>query len=69
MQINSRDTAHTQNRYDWIASFYNLMEWPAEKLLFQDWRNDLWQQVEGPSVLKIVVGTGKNIPYYPMILN
>jgi len=65
MQKNSRDTAHTQNRYDWIAPLYNVMEWPVEKLLFQDWRSDLWQQVEGPSVLEIGVGTGKNIPYYP----
>ncbi|MDZ7659649.1 class I SAM-dependent methyltransferase [Fodinibius sp.] len=65
MQKNSSDTAHTQNRYDLIAPLYNVMEWPVEKLLFQGWRSDLWQQVEGPNVLEIGVGTGKNIPYYP----
>ncbi len=64
-KVSYKETTHTQHRYDWIAPFYNLMEWPVEKLLFQDWRSDLWQQVEGPKVLEIGVGTGKNIPYYP----
>ncbi|MDZ7773828.1 MAG: class I SAM-dependent methyltransferase [Balneolaceae bacterium] len=61
----NKDTSHTQSRYDLIAPLYNLMEWPVEKLLFQNWRSDLWQQVEGLKVLEIGVGTGKNIPYYP----
>ncbi|MDZ7695001.1 MAG: class I SAM-dependent methyltransferase [Balneolaceae bacterium] len=36
-----------------------------EKFLFRNWRKQLWQQVEGPTVLEIGVGTGKNIPHYP----
>lgn len=64
-KVSDKETTHTKSRYDWIAPLYNVMEWPVEKLLFQNWRSELWQQVEGPTVLEIGVGTGKNIPYYP----
>jgi len=58
-------TAHTQRRYDLWASVYDYAEWPAERLLFQSWREQLWAVVDGPEVLEIGVGTGKNMPYYP----
>ena len=58
-------TAHTQSRYDLVAPLYDVMEWPVEWLLYGDWREELWAKVEGPDVLEIGVGTGKNIPYYP----
>lgn len=60
-----RGKQHTRNRYDLIAPLYNLMEWPIEQLLFKPWRKELWDQITGPNVLEIGVGTGKNIPYYP----
>jgi ubiquinone/menaquinone biosynthesis C-methylase UbiE len=41
------------------------MEWPIEQLLFKRWRKKFWNQITGPLVLEIGVGTGKNIPYYP----
>ncbi len=58
-------TEHTRSRYDAIANVYDFMEWPIEQLLFKKWRHELWQSAEGPDVLEIGVGTGKNIPYYP----
>ena len=41
------------------------MEWPVELLWYKKWRRALWKQIQGPNVLEIGVGTGKNIPYYP----
>lgn len=60
-----RGKQHTRSRYDLIAPLYNFMEWPIEKLVFKQWRKELWDQIRGPQVLEIGVGTGKNIPYYP----
>ncbi|WP_372639198.1 class I SAM-dependent methyltransferase [Fodinibius sp.] len=60
-----RGKQHTRSRYDLIAPFYNIMEWPLERFLFSRWRKQLWNQITGPKVLEIGVGTGKNIPYYP----
>lgn len=57
---------HTKNRYDLLAPIYNLMEWPAEQLLFRRWRKRLWGEVNGPKVLEIGIGTGKNISLHPL---
>lgn len=58
-------TEHTRSRYDVAAPIYDLMEWPMEQWLFRRWRAELWATVDGPEILEIGVGTGKNIPYYP----
>lgn len=60
-----KQTQHTRNRYNLISWVYNLMEWPIEVFWYKKWRKQLWDQVEGPSVLEIGIGTGKNISYYP----
>jgi len=41
------------------------MEWPMERLRFSSWRARLTEKIEGPRVLEVGVGTGKNMPYYP----
>lgn len=61
-------TATTRARYDAIAPVYNLFEWTME-LLYRRWRRRLWLQVEGPRVLEIGVGTGKNLPFHPKELD
>jgi len=63
--MTQRGKQHTRSRYDLIAPLYNVLEWPIEQLLFKSWRKQLWDQITGPNVLEIGVGTGKNISYYP----
>ena len=64
MSIDKRETARTQARYQRIAPLYDTMELFAERR-YADWRPRLWSQVQGPKVLEVGVGTGKNMPYYP----
>ncbi len=63
--IDPNETRFTRARYNAIASFYDVMELGMESARFKGWRRDLWREVQGPRVLEIGVGTGKNIPYYP----
>ena len=59
-----RATQLTRARYDRIAGFYDRLERPLERRSFQQWRTMLWERVQGPRVLEIGVGTGKNMPCY-----
>lgn len=65
MKPDPQQTQHTRSRYNVVSTVYDLMEWPIEKLLYRPWRKKLWNKVEGPKVLEIGIGTGKNIPYHP----
>ena len=64
MGINEKETARTRARYQRIATLYDTMEVVNERR-FQAWREQLWSLVEGPKVLEVGVGTGKNMAYYP----
>ncbi len=61
-----RETAATKARYDRIAPFYDMMEWVTERSAFQAWREDLWSRIPPGRILEVGVGTGKNMPYYPV---
>lgn len=61
-----RETALTKARYDRIVPIYDAMEWLIERFLFEPWRRELWSRVPPGRVLEVGVGTGKNIPYYPL---
>ena len=58
-------TDATRRRYQRLSPFYDVMEELAERR-YQPWRIKLWSQVEGLNVLEAGVGTGKNIPIYPV---
>lgn len=63
------ETERTRQRYDRIALVYDWFEALPERVAVRRWRRMLWDQVEGPRVLEIGIGTGKNIPYYPSDLH
>ncbi len=63
--VNGRETATIQRRYDRQAARYDLMEAPAE-LLMGRWRRRLWELLPpGARVLEVGVGTGKNLRWHP----
>ena len=59
------DTETIKNRYNRIAPFYDALEYFMEKTVFGDLREQIWQKVNGQTVLEAGVGTVKNFPFYP----
>lgn len=48
-----------------MGPFYDIIEWPTEKLVLARGREKLFEKVAPGTLLELGVGTGKNIPYYP----
>lgn len=59
------DSATIRQRYDRIAPYFDGIEAMMEGLFFRTWRKRLWQAAEGPHILEVGVGTGKNFEFYP----
>ena len=65
MLTQDKATELAKRRYNRIAPLYDLMEGLIERSRYSRWRELLWSKVEGPHILEVGVGTGKNFPYYP----
>ena len=52
------------DRYQRIAPFYDLLDWPFEHSRYRPIRPLLFHGLSG-RLLDVGVGTGRNIPYYP----
>ncbi len=64
-EIDEKATALTRARYQRLSTFYDLMEGLAEQRYYS-WRKQLWELVAGTEILEVGVGTGKNMPFYPL---
>jgi len=65
MTSNKSETAIIKKRYDRLAPFFDIMEGCLEWAFFKRWREIVWSKVQGPRILEVGVGTGKNFSYYP----
>ena len=63
MKDSEKETEIAKKRYDRTSIFYNIMEYPIERLLFSKWRARFIPQLKG-RILEVGVGTGKNLKYY-----
>lgn len=59
------ESAAIKKRYDRIAPYFEGLEAVMEGLFFKNWRQKLWEKVDGYHILEVGVGTGKNFDFYP----
>lgn len=64
MATESKATAQTRARYERLAPFYDRVSAGTERRLQPAYAR-LWQEVQGPKVLEVGVGTGKQFAFYP----
>jgi ubiquinone/menaquinone biosynthesis C-methylase UbiE len=66
MSLKKNVTRKIRDRYSRISFFYDLMEWPLERIAFSRWRKKIFNFLESDDILEVGVGTGKNFDFYPV---
>ena len=64
LNLNDPATQLTRQRYERISRIYDRMEGMMERR-FRPWREKAWQFANGPRILEVGVGTGKNMEFWP----
>lgn len=54
-----------KNHYDRISNWYEILDWSLERFRYRKLRPIVWSHAQG-KILDLGVGTGLNIPYYPL---
>ncbi|PIR18054.1 MAG: methyltransferase type 11 [Deltaproteobacteria bacterium CG11_big_fil_rev_8_21_14_0_20_49_13] len=54
-----------EKKFDRTSRFYNLIDWPFERFRYRRIRKRIWEGLSG-KILDAGVGTGCNMPFYPM---
>jgi len=64
-KTDTKSTTMIRDRYERMSPKYDQMVEDSERR-YASWRKDLWSKVKGPNILEVGVGTGRNMPYYPV---